>query len=362
MKAVKNFKRLIDPVKAEPPMQSILGQEYESHFVQPPLEMESEESFPLENETAPNKSQSLNTFDRRAQEYDNVLQGYHLPREEVSSSRPPDKGIQTRSAGDITAPARNVVTERKDSGSVRGRNILDESADDMQPAVSQSPSTHVSLSRASSATTKRSVEGTRGHARDPLEEDFPFLFIGPSTYTGSEQPDFDDDTDMEYVCDEPENLSDTEVAPIVSESPGAAEFDIYETAYRQEIERIRKRDVPRQGTVPKVYLTRRVEGRDDVTKLVQEEENRTIPRVGKKVAIPSGPSLVSAVSAIRAQLEQQRQQESKVAESQTEPLSQESKPSAPSLAATGASAADPSSPENSQDKTRSLLDRVRRGQ
>ncbi|KAK1148239.1 hypothetical protein N8T08_010048 [Aspergillus melleus] len=361
MKAVKNFKRLIDPAKAEPPMQSILGQEYETHFVQPPLEMEPEEDFAMETAPEFNRSQSLNTYDRRAQGLDSVLQGYHQQREE-SSNRPLDSGSQANSSDDVSTTTRNPVIETKD-----------EPGDDMHPPVSQSPSTHVSLSRASSATTKRSVEGTRGHARDPLEEEFPFLFIGPSTYTGSEQPDADEDTDMEYVYDEPENISDTELEPIVSESPGAAEFDIYETAYRQEIERIRKRDVPRQGSAPKVYLTRRVEGRDDMTKLVQEEEGSgTIPRVGKRIAVPSGPSLSFAVSAIRAQLDQQRQQQQQppmVAESSPRDMSppplspsQVPEPTTSSFAATGASAAESSSPENSRTKLRSLLDRVRGGQ
>ncbi|KAI9040272.1 putative calcium/calmodulin dependent protein kinase [Aspergillus affinis] len=378
MKAVKNFKRLIDPAKAEPPMQSILGQEYESHFVQPPLEMEPEEDFPMETVPEFNKSQSLNTYDRRGQELDNVLQGYHQQREGLPLNRPLDSGSQTNPSGDVSTNTRSAVAETKDASSVRGGNIRDEPGDDMQPSVPQSPSTHVSLSRASSATTKRSVEGTRGHARDPLEEEFPFLCIGPSTYTGPAQPDADGDTDMEYVCDEPENISDTEAEPIVSESPGAAEFDIYETAYRQEIERIRKRDVPRQGSAPKVYLTRRVEGRDDMTKLVQQEEGSgTIPRVGKRIAVPSGPSLSFAVSAIRAQLDQQRQQQqqeqppppSKAADSHPghkspPPLSpsQVSESTTSSVAATGVSAAESSSPENSRTKLRSLLDRVRGGQ
>ncbi|PLB51822.1 kinase-like protein [Aspergillus steynii IBT 23096] len=363
MKAVKNFKRLIDPAKAEPPMQSILGQEYESHFVQPPLEMEPEEDFSVDNVPVSNKSQSLNTFDRRAQAFDNVRHGYHLQREEGSSNQPLDSGTQTRPSGDISTLARSVVSGRKDSGSVRDGPIVDQSGDDMQFTVPQSPSAHVSLSRASSATTKRSVEGTRGHARDPLEEEFPFLFIGPSTYTGSAQPVDDDDTDMEYVCDEPDRISDAEAEPIVSESPGAAEFDIYETAYRQEIERIRERNVPRQGTVPKVYLTRRVEGRDDVTKLVQDEDNiGTIPRIGKKIAVPSGPRLTSAVSAIKAQVEQQRQRESRIAESSPQSPSQVPEPTSSSLAATGTSAAEPSSPENSRAKLYSLFDRVTRSQ
>jgi [calcium/calmodulin-dependent protein kinase] kinase len=48
--------------------------------------------------------------------------------------------------------------------------------------------------------------------------------------------------------------------PLVSESPGAADVDIYETAYRDEIERIMARAKEEQKE-PNVYLTRRVDER-----------------------------------------------------------------------------------------------------
>ncbi|KAF7596275.1 hypothetical protein BBP40_002419 [Aspergillus hancockii] len=317
MKAVKNFKRLIDPAKADPPMQSILGQEYETHFVQPPLEMEPEESFSAEPLSNPNKSQSLNTYNRNAWQRDDVLNGYHPQREGLCPCQPLDStessisGKQDPMLVGSSKQTTSIKPERKDSGSIRSSKLRGESTDDLQTiSTPQSPS-QVPLSRTSSVLTKRSIEGTRGHARDPLEEEFPFLFIGPSTYTGPPVADTDD-FNMEYIYDEPDILSaepsEIDPCPIVSESPGAAEFDIYETAYRQEIERIRTRSLPRQGATPKVYLTRRVEGKDDVMKLVEEEISGTIPEIGKRLAKPSGPSLASAVSAIRAQLELQRQQ------------------------------------------------------
>ncbi|EHA22431.1 hypothetical protein ASPNIDRAFT_120585, partial [Aspergillus niger ATCC 1015] len=284
IKAVTHFKRLIDPAKADPPMQSILGQEYETHFVEPPMEMEPEESFTATgNMPILNKSQSLNMYNRRPWERDNVLQGFHQRREDLIPNQPTD-GSESLSHHGKTGPAsgsnsRNasrMEPERKDSGSIRSHNIAGGSIDDFQPnSTPQSPSPFVPLSRASSVTTKRSVEGTRGHARDPLEEEFPFLYIGPSTYTGSSnQSNIDPDTDPIFeepdtmISAEPDEMDIDASHPIVSESPGAADFDIYETAYRQEIERIRTRTLPRQGTIPKMYLTRRVEGRDDVKKLV----------------------------------------------------------------------------------------------
>src|SRR5262249_6182933 len=49
-------------------------------------------------------------------------------------------------------------------------------------------------------------------------------------------------------------------APVVSESPGAADVDIYETAYRDEIERIMAK-AKEQNKEPNVYLTRRVDAK-----------------------------------------------------------------------------------------------------
>ena len=319
MKAVKNFKRLIDPAKADPPMQSILGQEYETHFVQPPLEMEPEESFAAGTVSNSNKSQSLNTYNRNAWQRDDVLKGYHLHCEEprlqqlLDSTDTSISGKQDPVLYDSSKQTARVRPEGNDSGHIPSSTIPGAYFDDSQTLITpRSSSPQVPLSRTSSVLTKRSIEGTRGHARDPLEEEFPFLFIGPSTYTGSPPTDTGDSV-MDYIFDEPDSMlsaepSEIDPCPVVSESPGAAEFDIYETAYRQEIERIGIRSLPRRGTTPKVYLTRRVEGKDEVMKLVEEKIPGTVPDIGKRLAKPSGPSLSTAVSAIRAQLELQRQQ------------------------------------------------------
>ena len=72
----------------------------------------------------------------------------------------------------------------------------------------------------------------KGHAHDPLEE-YLFLDVGP------------------FADDEPHD------PPTVSESPPATEVNIYETAYHEEIERIRNE----QGRQATLYLTRRVDGR-----------------------------------------------------------------------------------------------------
>jgi [calcium/calmodulin-dependent protein kinase] kinase len=110
--------------------------------------------------------------------------------------------------------------------------------------------------------------------------------------------------------------------PVVSESPGAADFDIYETAYRQEIERIRADTLPGKegkGSVPMVYLTRRVDGKDELMKLVRETTmSEPALGIGTKVAVPQDSGFRSAVSIIRTQLEQGRQ-----GEERQQPQSQE---------------------------------------
>jgi [calcium/calmodulin-dependent protein kinase] kinase len=353
MKAVKNFKRLIDPNKADPPMQSILGQEYETHFVQPPQEMEPDESFSTADFSMANKSHSLNMYNRRARERDNVLKGYHdVAREGFSQPRTDEQSPDSPSA---------MYPGRKDSGSIHSQKIREGSMDDVQkPATPHSPSPGIPLSRASSATTKRSMEGTRGHARDPLEEEYPFLYIGPSTYTGSASAEADASTStMDVIYDEPDTLAsddspDMETVPIVSESPGAADFDIYETAYREEIERIRTRSLPRQGTLPKMYLTRRVDGKDDVMKLVEDNTPNAVPDVGRKVPVPSVDNARSLIGGISAQMAQQP------APAATSSAQVSETPGGSSAqATTDATSADASPPESSKARLRSLLGRVR---
>jgi [calcium/calmodulin-dependent protein kinase] kinase len=77
--------------------------------------------------------------------------------------------------------------------------------------------------------------GEKGHAHDPMDERPLFLGIGGGG-----------DESLELPPDE-----------IVAESPTAAEFSIYDTAYQEEVERIRAA----QGHSATVYLTRRVDSK-----------------------------------------------------------------------------------------------------
>ncbi|KAL2866290.1 putative calcium/calmodulin dependent protein kinase [Aspergillus lucknowensis] len=379
VKAVKKFKGLLGPARAEPPIQSILGQEYETHFVEPPMEMDPEESVSAPSVAHSSKSQSLNTYNRGARERDNVLRGYHQQRRDPATNLPRDNNDFASGYNGLWSKP-----ERKNSGSIQSVKMRADSIDE-----GQSPSPQIPLSRASSTTTKRSLEGTRGHARDPLEEGCPFLFIGPSTFTGSTPRDTSDPS-ASFTPIEPDDsilsgADPSEVSyPVVSESPGAADFDIYETAYRKEIERIRAQSHPRQGAVPMVYLTRRVDGKDELMKLVRETTmSEPILGIGSKVTVPPAQSFGSAIGIIRAQLEQDRQeQERGEAQSQTmetpkspgtetptptaAPLTSASSPEEPttatsSIAVTGTTTGtESSSPESQRARLRSLLGRAKR--
>lgn len=306
MKAVKKFKGLLGPARAETPMQSILGQEHESHFVEPPMEMDPDEGVSVPSVEHFNKSQSLNTYNRSARERDDVIKGFHPRRREPLPYPLPDNSDPISGYGTIS-----YKLARKDSGSIRSIKIRDDSIDDLPSLSPTAP-----LSRASSTTTKRSMEGTRGHARDPLEEDCPFLSIGPSTFTGSATTDnktaeappmilSSEGLTTTTPSDEPDSIVGDHY-PMVSESPGAAEFDIYETAYRKEVERIREQGV----SLPKVYLTRRVDGKDELRKLVRETTmSEPAMGIGKRITVPSAQKFGSAVSIIRAQLEEQKEQQ-----------------------------------------------------
>lgn len=251
MKAVQRFKRLVNPNKGM--LQSILGQEHESHFVQPPLEMDSDEG--LEGITPYNQTA------RKRPERPRLSSGSERGR----SPKRTGSGISTKSARVVqTTPS---IPSREDS-----------------------------------TQTKRSTsEGTRGHARDPLEEECPYLFIGPSRFTGeldiditTTKNDSDSqsshlvlpslqkpDTSMDGIEEFPDTLPpvDPNEVPVVSESPGACSIDIYETAYREEIERIKARSLARKDTLTKVYLTRRVEDRkqhlNEVMRILQPSSTTT---------------------------------------------------------------------------------------
>ncbi|KAJ5645587.1 hypothetical protein N7507_011598 [Penicillium longicatenatum] len=320
MKAVKNFKRLVDPNKAAPAMQSILGGDHEAHFVEPPMEMDPDDEFPAvgldESVSSGHGSGGL----RKVLGRHPILAGpdrrdNSWTSDSASSSRPCHSPVGSKRPSGVFEP------ERRDSGSIRSGRSPAGFGHEARQSQSGSP---LPASRASSATTKRSVEGTRGHARDPLEEEFPYLHIGPSTYTGSSQKptDLNIGSDPAPLVAEPDSMGDDleadSVGPvhIVSESPGAAEFDIYDTAYRQELERINANSSHTSpGVGPRVYLTRRIENKDEVMNFAKEKAIDLQTGTRKFFTSPAakGPSSTfsAAVSLLRNQIEQKKEADSK---------------------------------------------------
>jgi [calcium/calmodulin-dependent protein kinase] kinase len=264
IKAVNKFKGLVEHSHPAP-MVSILGQDQDPHFVQPPLSMDEDLESP--GPVNLHKNHSLDIYDRDSKARDRVVSGAHDPRD-----------FQRRRA----------VREEDNKNTPSPTEI----------AASKSPSPP-SDSRTDTPTKTSISEGTRGHARDPLEEEHLYLFIGPSTYSapptcptsrsGSFRqddsytrnvPPLEIDTNVGIPIPGSETPIDTSAVPIVSESPGATDIDIYETAYSEEIERIRSRSRDSHGPEPRMYLTRRVEKNrsqlGDILRLVREAaENDT---------------------------------------------------------------------------------------
>jgi hypothetical protein len=239
-------------------MSSILGEDESPRFSQPPL------SLPRGMPSSPHlehKSHSLEIFDRRPMEGALATEGVHR---EIDLSR--------QGAGQLTSkrrPIDNVIDPIREDPAEHGAKdpkantfltpptLSTEHGDDSADALSRrstaldTPTGDPEKFPPFKRTHARTADDTghRGHAHDPLEDQL-YLFIGPSTFAG---PAGNADRRPSFVPDEDD-------VPIVSESPGAADIDIYETAYRDEIERIRAR-ARTEDSEPAVYLTRRVDAR-----------------------------------------------------------------------------------------------------
>ncbi|KAG5287018.1 calcium/calmodulin-dependent protein kinase [Histoplasma ohiense] len=305
VRAVQKFKRLIEPENAAP-MQSILGQDVESHFVQPPLSMEASDI----------EVSSVNTTDP------NVLSS---PRIINSKSDSTDSGRHVIEQGIYIQP-----TMQKSGSASRLACTFGGSCQHSASSTTKSPSSPLLQTSRTSTPSKQSFsEGTRGHARDPLEEEHSFLFIGPSSFTGvltSEDEErssnnfnlaatphaatealvksevangLDDDGSAAFP------ISEMSQVLIVSESPGAADINIYETAYMEEVERIRKQSLARQRPAPKVYLTRRVEGKESsLGELLRQATLDTTDRKGSSDLTQVGPMISSTTATTTSPLAQ----------------------------------------------------------
>lgn len=226
MKAVKRFKNSIAH-KRPPHMDGILGRE--SRIVQSPMSMVTPNKIP-----SPHKARSLDTDDRN-------------PIEKILASKGVHRDINVDSFNERSPP------EKKDSAVSFSKEQLLEKPDSTDPSEHDTnplsiPTTpkrtlnadhshhqpHSPSHPAQPSPSQKDPRSGKGHAHNPLDEHL-FLAIGPA---GSDHP--------------PD-------PPAVSESPGAVDFNIYETAYQNEVERIREK----QGRAATLFLTRRVEGKKE---------------------------------------------------------------------------------------------------
>lgn len=212
MKAVKAFKRLLERRKPGR-MSGILGRD--TRLVQPPTSMLQDEGPAARIRS----TRSVDTADRKPVEQALAAEGIH---------RDPDLSVFEVARSDMAAPSTPVASPNQKSPTHNGHEgVKSPTSATAKSKIPVQPKDH----RPKPSTTD---DHGKGHAHDPLE-DHLFLYVGP------------------YGSDEPPD------PPAVSESPAAAETNIYETAYSEEIERIRSRS----GTGTTLYLTRRVEKQEE---------------------------------------------------------------------------------------------------
>lgn len=243
MKAVKKFKNVIAH-KRPPGMDGILGKD--TRIVQPPLSMDRPEK-PKQY----HKTRSVDTHDRRPIEQALVSEGVHRDVDFVSLESD-DKAVPDR---EDTAVTYLPTTPTKRSSNDDHHKSAS-SPTSPKRTLNAHPQDHRPLHHAATAPTPIDHLG-KGQAHDPLSDNL-YLALGPGGNSAPPSP------------------------PAVSESPPAANTDIYETAYHMELERIRAK----QGKSATLYLTRRVEGREEY----QNDEGlvKGVPRASERSTPTSG--------------------------------------------------------------------------
>ena len=237
-------------------MSSILGEDDKTHFSYPPLDLRQDMPPPPHLDR---KSHSQDHFDRRPLEGALTTEGIHrqIDLSKQGAGRLDSRNTYLNTGADAPGPSRrrptddaappptpSVLSTESDYGLSRSSTNLETPSQNHEKFPPFPSNQHV---RAQSADDS----GHRGHAHDPLQ-DHLYLFVGPSTFADT-AANMARDRRLSFVPEEDD-------VPIVSESPGAADIDIYETAYRDEIERIRHRAAV-ENSEPTVYLTRRVDAK-----------------------------------------------------------------------------------------------------
>jgi len=226
MKSVQKFKNLLDN-KRPNAILTALGKHVRT--VNPNLNMPEESSTHLQ------RPQSVDIHDRRLVETALVTEGVHHDMEPQNDVRPPLSNKMEASAAILSAPSSQSTSQESISN----------------------PKSHQIGTESLPTSPRRQDSGEKGHAHDPLDGEPLFLGIGSGG--------IDDDGSLEVPLDN-----------MVAESPTAAEFSIYDTAYQQEVERIRAS----QGHTATVYLTRRVDNKKEY----KADENMIDAPTNKEVA------------------------------------------------------------------------------
>ena len=225
-------------------MHSILGDNDTSRFSEPPTAIQKT-ILPLPG--LDHRSHSVYHFDRGHPEGALVADGVH--KDHIAPDL--DSDNLTQSSADAKKPSSSGRPTAISSPPPPSSELVEETErrakDEHMPSVAED--TSPDWTPVQHARTADDV-GHRGHAHDPLQ-DHLYLFVGPTTLAG---PSANSGRRGSFMPDE-------EDVPIVSESPGAADIDIYETAYSDEIERIKARAREEQKEEPSVYLTRRVDAK-----------------------------------------------------------------------------------------------------
>lgn len=127
----------------------------------------------------------------------------------------------------------------------------------LTPLLHNSKKDHTHTIHRTAELVHQESSGEKGHAHNPLDVEPPLLGIG----LGGQ-----------------ESLSPPQVG-VVAESPTAAEFSIYDTAYQEEVDRIRAT----QGQDATVYLNRRV---DNIKQYVADENMVDAPKTSEVKRLP----------------------------------------------------------------------------
>lgn len=238
------FKRLVAD-KQPPMLSSILGKGEADRFSQPPLSITGDRDY----NKPPGEGEGKHEADKRLPPAkDNKSSNEHATESlEVVATQHSRKGVGTGDGG--ISLSQSVTPDQHESRSNSPLAANDDYEPEHGPAFRRRESLDQHLS------TCPGDSGHRGHAHDP-RNDHPYLYIGPSTYPGTYDDMASDSTGFELT-----DRGDS-VTLMVSESPGPADIDIYETAYKEEIERIRQRSKDSsEEQEPTVYLNRRVDSR-----------------------------------------------------------------------------------------------------